>query len=159
MNKKRHPQKPPPPQNTTLRYTALRPSDTSNTTQQFRGADTTNPRAVGADNFIPIAPTNFRQSGGGRFGLREILGSLGILGIMCAVVFTAADLLFKYDSLGEKLSGLAHDVSRLLESSEANQVRLDQVKSDVVELRHEIKEGPRGPVAPVEKAAPPSRNK
>jgi hypothetical protein len=82
---------------------------------------------------------------------------LGVVIIVATVVGVGLRLTFKFDTFEEKLTALSNSVTHLLQTSDTNQVRIDEVKTDVLELRRDVKDAQREPVLTEKPQVPPRK--
>jgi hypothetical protein len=153
-------QGPPPPPNSG--YRPLKETQTSGTTDTARRPDSTKVPMGGDDGFIPIkqsaAPRRRRPPKRNAWSKKDVVEVVGILVALVTVIGSAMTLNFKLNSVGDKVTSAAGDVTTVKETQIADHTKLEEVRTDVIELRRDVQDlrstpGP-APSAPLRTGKP-----
>lgn len=129
-----------PPRRPPETFKALKESGTSSTRQTLSGDPNSTAPTRMDDNFVPIGISDTRRSKPIAWSIRGIIDSAGVIGILITVVVGAAAVFYKLDFVHEKVSSISTDVSALKESTRETNAKLDGVRSEVNELRRDVRD-------------------
>jgi hypothetical protein len=147
----RTPQPPPPPSSG---YRSLKSTDTASTagaTGTARRPESTKGPQVDDDGFVPIrpsaAPARRRGSRRTSWSKRDVVEVVSILVAVVTVVGSAVALNYKLGSVGDKVDTIGGDVTQVKEGQISDHAKLEEVRSDVIELRRDVRDLRDSPVS------------
>jgi hypothetical protein len=151
---------PPPPGSG---YRSLKTADTSATTSTVRRSESTKATQAADDGFMPIkqSPPAARRRPRQRrpeWSKRDVVEIVSLLAVVGTVIGTAVTLTYKLGTVGDKVAAVGTDVTTVKETQIADHTKLEEVRSDVVELRRDVQDLRERP-APASAASPPMARK
>jgi hypothetical protein len=153
-------QQPPPPP-PTPGYRSLRTADTSSTTGTGAAprSESTKGAQVSNDGFVPIEqdrpPTRRRSRPRLRWSKKDVVEVASLIGTVGVVIVAAVTLIFRLGSVEEKIGAVGGDVTTVKETQISDHAKLEEVRSDVVELRRDVRDL-RDTPEPTSQAVPPT---
>jgi hypothetical protein len=134
---------PPPPPNSG--YQSLKSTATSGTTETARGPDSTKVQRAGDDNFVPIKPAASRRRRppkGNSWSKKDVVEIVSLVAVAATVIGAGFTLTYKVGTVGDKVTAVAGDVTTVKEGQITDHAKLEEVRSDVIELRRDVRDAP-----------------
>jgi len=143
-------QTPPPPPPPNSAYQSIKSTETSSTTEATRNPDSTKVQRARDDGFVLIKPAASRRRRPPKrnsWSKKDFVEIASLVAVVGTVIAAGITLTYKLGTVGDKVTAVAGDVTTVKEGQITDHAKLEEVRSDVIELRRDVRDLRDAPAA------------